>query len=91
MSIQLIEVCPNLPPFLNEKIPLAMTLTAPRETKESVKEAAKIVALKLRALYPDKEPWFVAGEFGLIQTPDGRNDKGYYWWEAGAAMGVIQT
>lgn len=55
---------------------------------DSIKAAAKIAATKLRALYPNTEPWFVPGEFGLIQTADGKNDKGYYWWEAGAAMGV---
>ena len=54
----------------------------------SIKSAAKIVAQNLRALYPSNETWFVPGEFGLIQTADGKNDKGYYWWEAGAAMGV---
>jgi len=54
----------------------------------SIKSAAKIVAQNLRVLYPSNETWFVPGEFGLIQTADGKNDKGYYWWEAGAAMGV---
>lgn len=54
----------------------------------SIKSAAKTVAENLRALYPSNETWFVPGEFGLIQTPNGANDKGYYWWEAGAAMGV---
>lgn len=55
---------------------------------ESIKDAARIAAEKLRALYPNNEPWFVPGEFGLIQTADGKNDQGYYWWEAGAAMGA---
>jgi mannan endo-1,6-alpha-mannosidase len=55
---------------------------------ESIKDAAKVAALKLRALYPNTESWFIPGEFGLIQTADGKNDQGYYWWEAGAAMGV---
>ncbi|RPB00759.1 putative cell wall glycosyl hydrolase Dfg5 [Choiromyces venosus 120613-1] len=54
----------------------------------SIKSAAKIVAENLHALYPANETWFVPGEFGLIQTADGKNDKGYYWWEAGAAMGA---
>ncbi|TGZ85476.1 mannan endo-1,6-alpha-mannosidase [Ascodesmis nigricans] len=53
----------------------------------SIKNAAGIAAKKLRALYPTDEPWFIPGEFGLIQTEDGKNNKGYYWWEAGAAMG----
>lgn len=54
----------------------------------SVKAAAGIAAAKLRALYPNTESWFIPGEFGLIQTADGANDQGYYWWEAGAAMGA---
>jgi mannan endo-1,6-alpha-mannosidase len=55
---------------------------------DSLFTATQEVALKLRALYPDNETWFVAGEFGLIQTADGKNNQGYYWWEAGATMGV---
>lgn len=58
------------------------------DDKQSIKEAAATAAKKLAALYPRNETWFIPGDFGVIQTADGRNDKGYYWWEGGAAMGV---
>jgi len=57
----------------------------PLTSADSIIAATKIASKKLRALYPDKESWFVAGEFGEI---DGDPTKGYYWWEGGAAMGV---
>ncbi|KAI5853313.1 glycoside hydrolase [Tricharina praecox] len=58
------------------------------DDKQSIKEAAATAAKKLAALYPRNETWFIPGDFGVIQTADGRNDKGYYWWEGGAAMGA---
>ncbi|KAI5847037.1 glycosyl hydrolase family 76-domain-containing protein [Morchella snyderi] len=66
----------------------AVAIDVDPTNQDSLFAATQEVALKLRALYPDKESWFVAGEFGLIQTADGKNNKGYYWWEAGAAMGA---
>ncbi|KAI5776462.1 putative cell wall glycosyl hydrolase Dfg5 [Geopyxis carbonaria] len=67
---------------------LASAITINVEDTASIKNAAKTAATKLRALYPNTESWFIPGEFGLIQTADGKNDQGYYWWEAGAAMGA---
>ncbi|KAF8539949.1 glycoside hydrolase [Trichophaea hybrida] len=67
---------------------IASAITINVDDTNSIKDAAKIAALKLRALYPKGESWFLPGEFGLIQTADGKNNQGYYWWEAGAAMGA---
>ncbi|KAL7268058.1 hydrolase 76 protein [Rhizina undulata] len=54
------------------------------DDQQSIKDAAKITATKLRSLYPTNESWFNPGEFGLI---GGVQANGYYWWEGGAAMG----
>lgn len=66
--------------------PLASTPTTDTQVRTaSLKAAAAIAAKNSRALYPDKESWFVQGEFGLI---GGNQNNGYYWWEAGAWFGV---
>jgi len=66
---------------------LASAIELNPDDKESIKAAAGEAAQKMFDLYPVNEPWFVPGEFGKIKTENGADDQGYYWWEAGAAMG----